>query len=428
MSSSPSRASFDDYYQQIFDELDDDDYTPSPALSGTVNLFSRSPSSAAQTIVAEDDENAFKNVETDSILSDDDPPYHDIDFNEQPSIDFHSALLRFGETCQDLFVPSSILTNMPVSPTQGFDVDPSNLQSDLTIIPPPQSSRPTPVFNLDIFKSARTAETPLKLASETTEMALPGPTTESHLDRPIIPLRTGTRASRSRKLSVIIAPSDNEDSDIEPDDDDYCPPPPLNPKKRTRSSQSIARAPKKAKVVAKGGTTTSLSKPKVTAKKVSTGSPDKPKVARKQRLPPASRNVQVVGINLLELLETMEWKCKACKWEQENHRKPDFIRHLLTHQRPDKDDQSQGWWCKGLKILDREAYNRLAIRDGRQTISEDAGEIVFLFERRVGGCGRNFSRRDALKRHIDNPNTPCCGYALEPFQEFDHDTEKIITL
>ncbi|KAK0201851.1 hypothetical protein DFS33DRAFT_1027515 [Desarmillaria ectypa] len=392
-----TRSSFDTYYQGIFNELDDDDHTPSPTLSGTTNSFSRSPSSAAQTIVAEEDENAFKNVDTDSDFSDDDQPFHDIDFNEHIDINFHDALPSFGGTYQDPFAASSFFTDMPVSHTQGFYVNPSNLQPDHQIVPPPQSPRPAPVFNLDIFKSTKTVETP----SQTTEVSLP---TTDYSDRPIVPLRAGARAFRARRQSVIIAPSDNEDSDVEADDDDYCPSPPLNPKKRTRSSQPSASAPKKIKVA---------------ATKAITSSSTKPQILRKQRLPPTPRNVQVIGINLLELLDTMHWKCQACRWEQTNHRKPDFIRHLLTHQQPDKNDQSRGWWCKGLKLLDREAYNRLAVRDGRPTIPENAEEIVYLFEQRVGGCMRNFSRRDALKRHIDNPNTPCCGYALEPFQEFD---------
>ncbi|KAK0464485.1 uncharacterized protein EV420DRAFT_1475946 [Desarmillaria tabescens] len=407
--SSARRSSFDIYYQSIFNELDDDQ-TPSPALSGATTSFSRSPSSAAQTIVGEDDENTFKNVDTNSDFSDDDQPFHDIDFNEHIDINFHDALPSFDTTYQDPFAAGSFFTDMPVSPMQAFYANPSNLQSDHQVIPLPQSPKPAPVFNLDIFKSTEAVEIPSQSEPQTTEVSSPTP--EDHCDRPIVPLRAAARASRARRRSVIIAPSDNEDSDAEPDDDDYCPSPPLNPKKRTRSSQPGARAPKKAKIVAKKAASSST----------------KPQVPRKQRLPPAPRNVQVVGINLLDLLDEMHWKCKACKWEQENHRRPDFVRHLLTHQQPDKNDQSRGWWCKGLKLLDRDAYNRLAIRDGRPTIPETAEKIVYLFEERVGGCMRNFSRRDALKRHIDNPNTPCCGYALEPFQEFDHEKEKIITL
>ncbi|PBK97746.1 hypothetical protein ARMGADRAFT_650612 [Armillaria gallica] len=415
--SSSRRASFDVYYEKLYNEMDADDYTPSPAMSSTVNSFSRSPSSAAQTIVAEEDERA-KNVDTGSDFSDDDQPFHDIDFDEHiASINFYDSLPSFNDTYEDPFAAGSFFPDMPVSPTDGFYVNPSSIQPDHNAIPLPQSPAPAPVFNLDTFKSANNVEIPLLPTTETTETSLPITLSPITTDRPIVPLRAGGRAPRARRRSVIIAPSDNEDSDNEPDDDDYCPSPPLNPKKRRRSSQPAAPPPKKAKVATTKAPASS-----------STGSSTKPKVARKQRLPPAPRNVQVVGINLLELLDTMNWKCQACRWEQENHRKPDFIRHLLTHQQPDKNDQSKGYWCKGLKLVDREAYNKMAIRDGRETIPEDAGEIVYLFEQRVGGCMRNFSRRDALKRHIDNPNNSCCGHALEPFQEFDFVKEKIFRL
>ncbi len=181
------------------------------------------------------------------------------------------------------------------------------------------------------------------------------------------------------------------------------------PKKRRRSSQPAAPAPKKAKVATTKAPVSS-----------STGSSTKPKVPRKQRLPPAPRNVQVgwhqsfgtFGHDELEMSGLQMGTGRIIE-------SPILFGHLLTHQQPDKNDQSKGYWCKGLKLVDREAYNKMAIRDGRETIPEDAGEIVYLFEQRVGGCMRNFSRRDALKRHIDNPNNSCCGHALEPFQEFD---------
>ncbi|KAK0221890.1 hypothetical protein IW262DRAFT_937763 [Armillaria fumosa] len=412
--SSSRRGSYDVYYEKIYNELDDDDYTPSPAVSSTINSFSRSPSSAAQTIVEEENERA-KNVDTDSDFSDDDEPFHDIDFDEHIGISFYDTIPIFNDVYEDPFAAGSFFPDMPDSPTGGLYINPSIVHPDHNDIPLPQSPARAPVFALDTFKSANYVDIPLLPTSEETETS--SPITE---DRPIVPLRAGGRAARARRQSVIVAPSDDEDSDNEPDDDDYCPSPPLNPKKRRRSSQPAAPAPKKAKVV--------TTMPPASSSEASTGSSTKPKVARKQRLPPAPRNVQVVDINLLELLDTMGWQCQACEWEQENHRKPDFVRHLLTHQQPDKNDKTKGFWCKGVRLFDREAYNKLAIRVGREPIPEDAEEIVYLFEQRVGGCMRSFSRRDALKRHIDNPNNNCYGHALEPFQEFDFVKEKIIRL
>ncbi|KAK0487400.1 hypothetical protein IW261DRAFT_1415099 [Armillaria novae-zelandiae] len=409
---SSRRGSYDIYYEKIYNELDEDNYTPSPAVSSTINSFSRSPSSAAQTIVEEVNERA-KNTDSDSDFSDDDQPFHDIDFDEHIGINFYDSLPSFNDAYADSFAAGSFFQDMPDSPTEGLYINPSFVQPDHNDLPLPQSPAPAPVFALDTFKSADNVLVPLLPTSEATVTSSPIAETLSPIteDRPIVPLRAGGRAARARRHSVIIAPSDNEDSDNEPDDDDYCPSPPLNPKKRRRSSQPAAPAAKKAKVA--------TTMPPASASEASTSSSTKPKVARKQRLPPAPRNVQVVGIDLLDLLETMDWQCQACKWEQDNHRKPDFIRHLLTHQQPDRNDQSRGFWCKGLRLVDREVYNKLAIRVGREPIPEDAEDIVYLFEKRVGGCMRTFSRRDALKRHIDNTNNNCCGHALEPFQEFD---------
>ncbi|KAK0503964.1 hypothetical protein EDD18DRAFT_1131547 [Armillaria luteobubalina] len=414
---SSRRGSYDDYYEKIYNELDENDYTPSPTVSSTINSFSRSPSSAAQTIVEKENEKT-KNVDADSDFSDDDQPYHDIDFDEHIDISFYDSLPSFDDTYKNPFVAGSFFSEMPESPTEGLYIDPSITQLDRHDIPLPQSPAPAPVLALDTFKSTDYVEIPLLATSETETSS---PTTEAFSpipeDRPIVPLRAGARAARARRPSVIIAPSDDEDSDNEPDDDDYCPSPLLSSKKRRRSSQPAAPAPKKAKVV--------TSTPPASSSEASTSSSTKPKVARKQRLPPAPRNVQVVGIDLVALLDTMGWQCQACEWEQENHRKPDFVRHLLTHQQPDKNDKTQGFWCKGVRLLDREAYNKLALRVGRELIPEDAEENVYLFEQRVGGCLRSFSRRDALKRHIDNPNNNCCGHALSPFQEFDFVRGKI---
>ena len=39
-----------------------------------------------------------------------------------------------------------------------------------------------------------------------------------------------------------------------------------------------------------------------------------------------------------------------------------------------------------------------------------AGAYVFRDRLMIGGCMKTFSRRDSLKRHVDNPKSPCVGH------------------
>lgn len=39
-----------------------------------------------------------------------------------------------------------------------------------------------------------------------------------------------------------------------------------------------------------------------------------------------------------------------------------------------------------------------------------AGAYTFKGRLMIGGCMKTFSRRDSLKRHVDNPKFPCVGH------------------
>jgi len=91
------------------------------------------------------------------------------------------------------------------------------------------------------------------------------------------------------------------------------------------------------------------------------------------------------------------WKCPHphCNYVQRNRRMPDFKRHLQTHTRflePEK------WICCGIPVA-----------EATLDVIASSEPTNFGGETMVGGCWKVFSRRDALKRHLDNRNIPCKG-------------------
>ncbi|KAK6991628.1 hypothetical protein R3P38DRAFT_2563822 [Favolaschia claudopus] len=88
----------------------------------------------------------------------------------------------------------------------------------------------------------------------------------------------------------------------------------------------------------------------------------------------------------------------VCGYVQRNRRMPDFRRHLNTHTRTFEDNAQRGWQCK-----------RVLRSEGRKWgIAADVPSYVLMDEERVGGCLKTFSRKDALKRHLDNSSL-CVG-------------------
>jgi hypothetical protein len=82
-------------------------------------------------------------------------------------------------------------------------------------------------------------------------------------------------------------------------------------------------------------------------------------------------------------------------------------RHMKIHSRwknPEK------WTCCGVG-MDRAHLYGQNIREG-MTDEEciEAGAYMFNGRLMIGGCMKTFCRRDALKRHVDNPKIPCVGH------------------
>ncbi|KAG7088291.1 hypothetical protein E1B28_012302 [Marasmius oreades] len=190
------------------------------------------------------------------------------------------------------------------------------------------------------------------------------------------------RAPKRRLDTVkdLLDDDEDKDDDRDPTDDEYCPSPPLPARKKTRASGHARRAASRGKRA-----------PRSTSSKPT-------------RVMPQSRNSQSTSPAFLKVVNkkrvrSCDFICPECGFEQENKRMPDYQRHLRTHARPSDEDQSRGWWCKGVPVEERYNY----------AIPAEAKTYYFQDRQRIGGCRLTFSRRDALKRHLDNPNVSCVG-------------------
>ncbi|KAF8798813.1 hypothetical protein BYT27DRAFT_7150230 [Phlegmacium glaucopus] len=211
-----------------------------------------------------------------------------------------------------------------------------------------------------------------------------------------IPVVAQSKSPRRQPSTPFISPGSDLDADGESDDgesgDEYIPPPDLDIQTtgnlKRRRSRSLYRRTE--------------SSPRPSLPLNSTYSSHS--TAKRVRLAPLSRNKQASQATSMaiiravnnNLVEQSNFICPECGWRQINKRVPDFKRHLKTHLRKD-DNHSSGFWCKGVRVEDARKH----------TIQPDATPYTFLDHERIGGCMRTFSRRDALKRHLDNANIFC---------------------
>lgn len=196
-----------------------------------------------------------------------------------------------------------------------------------------------------------------------------------------------TKTWCNRTSFILAEDSDEGESDGNASDDEYIPSPQLNSKKRLRRDSSP-----QLDAWSFAGAAQSRSKtiPRTPAQIAPHERPTK-----RARTSPTSRNVQVSSLSEPIDALALSFKCPECGWVQLNKRMPDFKRHLKSHVRPSDGDHSKGWWCKGILASSIPGFRG----EGYQ----------FAGEERFGGCLKTFSRRDALKRHLDNPNVSCLG-------------------
>ncbi|KAI0773334.1 hypothetical protein BD413DRAFT_446116, partial [Trametes elegans] len=99
------------------------------------------------------------------------------------------------------------------------------------------------------------------------------------------------------------------------------------------------------------------------------------------------------------------WRCPHCAFVQRGRRTPDLKRHIRTHTRP----SDPLWVCCGVPLAEAAARGVPPDVLRRQAPFEYEG-VLF-----VGGCEREFSRRDALKRHLNKCRGECVGDACAPY-------------
>ena len=124
--------------------------------------------------------------------------------------------------------------------------------------------------------------------------------------------------------------------------------------------------------------------------------------------PISSRNFQSEdGAMRRERRSSFQCPVVGCDYIQKNHRVPDLNRHIVTHGRwlePEK------WTCCGVTMDIAWSYDTGIQQGMTQDEQIQAGAYLFRGQLMIGGCLNTFARRDALKRHVDNPKIPCVGH------------------
>ncbi|RPD62602.1 hypothetical protein L227DRAFT_561955 [Lentinus tigrinus ALCF2SS1-6] len=102
-----------------------------------------------------------------------------------------------------------------------------------------------------------------------------------------------------------------------------------------------------------------------------------------------ARNIQLEGTpeDISSLMVEQTKHCRVCNKHGVVRRLPDLKRHVLTH--------------FGFR------HACIGVPSGSQAPVE--GALVIRGAVMEGGCGTTFSRDDAYKRHLNNPNNPCTG-------------------
>ncbi|TCD70526.1 hypothetical protein EIP91_002872 [Steccherinum ochraceum] len=208
---------------------------------------------------------------------------------------------------------------------------------------------------------------------------------------------SGTRASRQKadaNIAIIFNDSD-VDAEGESDDcgseDEYVPSPRLQPRDRRTFQYAYHSSRSESPLYASSSSIPRLQYPNFGSTAAS------PQDSLFRRTKPRHDQSDVpISVEHISS-SSSRWRCPhpGCGYVQRNRRMPDFKRHTQTHNRF---IEAEKWVCCGLPTHDAPL---------ELVLTETATE--FGDHQMVGGCWKVFSRRDALKRHLDNKNIPCKG-------------------
>ena len=113
--------------------------------------------------------------------------------------------------------------------------------------------------------------------------------------------------------------------------------------------------------------------------------------------------------------EPDKWQCPFCPYYQHNKRSPDFKRHLETHAPP---SETARWVCCGVPVLSALELGVPAATLREARVFEFDGTLM------LGGCRKEFSRRDALMRHLQREKGKCFGDAQSLYQRGNRETRR----
>ena len=202
------------------------------------------------------------------------------------------------------------------------------------------------------------------------------------------------------------SPSDSFNN-TETDNDDDCVPL-SDDDEEYHPTQSTSGG--KRKTTAKSSCSVTSSPTRSTSSKSERNGTPSHKTGRSQpyRRDTPSRNFQCENSTLFINKES-EFRCPVpgCGYVQKNQRAPDLKRHIVTHGRwrePEK------WICCGVEMDKAHLYGKGVKQEMTDEECIKVGAYRFRDRLMIGGCMKTFARRDALKRHVDNPKIPCVGH------------------